>query len=240
MSLRQSMAITAATAMTAATLGLTAAPARAFTFGTGGIQFDQDTRVDFSFIESHGGYTSSLSIFKVLGSNVLEEAATLFAETKSADNSAANEWQGTCGNTVPNCTASFLFQKGVTYTLGLSSGWAGTVYSTTALNPANWNPSNQQAVFGSNLHWGTGVDGKISRYGTINLANVASYTSANPFSGPVTIAFDDTGNNNDRDFNDFVITAQASSTSVPEPATLAGLGVVGAGLLAARRRQLAK
>ncbi|NJK27630.1 MAG: PEP-CTERM sorting domain-containing protein [Coleofasciculaceae cyanobacterium SM2_3_26] len=48
----------------------------------------------------------------------------------------------------------------------------------------------------------------------------------------VTIGWDDTGNDNDKDFNDFVLTAKLSS--IPEPSLLMGLGLVG-GLLAVSR-----
>ncbi|NJO50475.1 MAG: PEP-CTERM sorting domain-containing protein [Leptolyngbyaceae cyanobacterium RM2_2_4] len=46
--------------------------------------------------------------------------------------------------------------------------------------------------------------------------------------------------NGDCDFNDFIVTAQAEATeSVPEPATLAGLGAVAAGFVVSRRRRKA-
>jgi hypothetical protein len=58
------------------------------------------------------------------------------------------------------------------------------------------------------------------------------------FSG-MNIFFEDNSTWGDNDFDDFVLSAQiADSTSVPEPATLAGLAVVaGAATLLRRRKQ---
>jgi hypothetical protein len=49
------------------------------------------------------------------------------------------------------------------------------------------------------------------------------------------ISFDDRGNANDTDFQDFTVTAE-----VPEPMTMAGLALGASGMIAARRRRANK
>jgi len=67
-----------------------------------------------------------------------------------------------------------------------------------------------------------------------NGLDMAIYKNGNTFA----FFFDDGGNNNDNDYNDMVVTAYLTPTSVPEPMTL---GLLGAGLLslgaAVRRRR---
>jgi hypothetical protein len=48
---------------------------------------------------------------------------------------------------------------------------------------------------------------------------------------------EDNGIAGDNDYDDFVVSARTSQASVPEPATLLGLGVVG-GAMALRRRKI--
>jgi hypothetical protein len=59
-------ALTATAAATA--LFSAAAPAQAASFGTGGISFEKNTEVTFSFVQTHGAYQSSLGIYEVNGS----------------------------------------------------------------------------------------------------------------------------------------------------------------------------
>ncbi|MEG4346701.1 PEP-CTERM sorting domain-containing protein [Microcoleus sp. A003_D6] len=216
-----------ATATATALLGA-GAPAQAFSFGTGGITFEQDTSVKFKFQESHGGYTSSLGIYSVKDS-VASLVSTLFAETKSSDNGSENEWKGSLGNTVLGSgSAVFTFLANQVYTLGLDSGWGGTVYSTSALN------GSQQAVFGgaSPLWNALGKE-------TTNIFQAAGQFTDGTGSlsnGGTLISFDDRGNGNDADFQDFTVSAEA----VPEPITMTGLALGFAGLVAARRRRASK
>lgn len=222
--------LTAAAATTVA-LSSFAAPAQAFSFGTSGIQFDTDTTVNFNFVESHGMFTSALNIFEA--SDLTKSVAKLFWETKQSDNTYFNEWKGTFGNAVTsadgNNSASFTFKAGVSYVLGLAStldgNSQGTMYSTSSLNTASG--GTQQAVFGN----ATALGNSLNTSSTSSFTQASNFTAGNPFAGNVMIAFDDRGNGNDADFQDFIVKAEA----VPEPLTMGGIALAGAGLTYARR-----
>jgi hypothetical protein len=223
-------ALTATAAATA--LFGAAAPAHAFSFGTNAIQFENNTDVIFNFRQSYGAFQSSLGVYGVSGGTPTL-LKTLFSEVKPSDSGADNNFKGTLGNTVLGSgIATFTFLANQVYTLGLNSNPYGTVYSTSALNGGS-----QQAVFGNpNVLLPlviTPGDGKA--FG----ANPASFTSGDSlFNGGVAISFDDRGNGNDKDFQDFVVTAQAEA--VPEPMTMTGLALGLGGLVAARRRRGSK
>ena len=217
-----------ATAVATALFGA-GAPAQAFSFGTNGIKFQEDTDVNFKFQESHGGYTSSFGIYSVKDS-ATSLISTLFSETKSSDNGGENEWKGSLGNTVLGSgSAVFTFLANQVYTLGLSSGGGGTVYSTSALNAGS-----QQAVFGAASPLWNALGKETTNFfqpagkftdGTGSLSN-----------GGTLISFDDRGGGNDKDFQDFTVSAEA----VPEPITMTGLALGFGGLVAARRRRASK
>ena len=201
--------LSALTATAAATALLGAgSPAQAFSFGTNGITFGQNTDVIFNFKESHGAYTSSLGIYSV-NDSVTSLVHTLFSETKSSDNYDQNEWKGTLGNTVLGSgTGAFTFLANQVYTLGLNSGGNGTVYSTSALNTDF--AGSQQAVFGAALPlWNA-----LGRETTNTFQAAGSYTNGtgSVFNGGTLISFDDRGGGNDKDFQDFTVSAEA----VPE------------------------
>ncbi|MEG4851621.1 PEP-CTERM sorting domain-containing protein [Microcoleus sp. B5-D4] len=218
-----------ATAAATALFGV-GAPAQAFSFGTNGITFSQDTSVKFNFKESHGGYTSSLGIYSV-NNSATSLVSTLFSETKSSDNGGADEWKGTLGNTVlgPG-SAVFTFLANQIYTLGLHSRFgAGTVYSTSALNGGS-----QQAVFGAQSQlWDA-----LNKEKTNVFKAAGQYTNGTGslLNGGTLISFDDRGNGKDADFQDFTVSAEA----VPEPMTMTGLALGLGGLIAARRRRASK
>ena len=225
------------TAATAAIVSLSV-PAQAASlyagesFGNSGIKFLENTRVDFTFKETHGSYTSTVKIFEVGPGNQLTLIKDVFGESKGSDNGDANGWLGTCGNTVLVCTNSYTFEANKTYTLGLDSGNNGIVYSTKALNPFATG-GTQQAVFNS---FGSLGQADTTKY---SAANEAEYQAGDPFANLVKIGFDDRGNSNDKDFQDVTLTATASrvAASVPEPTTLAGLAVAGTALVFSRRRR---
>lgn len=230
MNIKLLSALAATAAVT--TLFGASAPAQAFSFGTNGITFSQDTSVKFNFKESHGAYTSSLGVYSVQNS-ALSKVASLFSETKSSDNGGANEWKGTLGNTVLGSgSAVFTFLANQVYTLGLSSGGNGTVYSTSALNAGSG--GSQQAVFGAqSLLWDA-----LGKETTNVFQTAGKYTDGlgSLSKGGTLISFDDRGNKNDADFQDFTVSAEA----VPEPITMTGLALGFGGLVAARRRRASK
>lgn len=202
------------------------APAQAFTFGTSGISFTENTTVNFTFNQSHGAFTSSLGIYQVNNSTA-SLVTTLFSETKASDNRGVDDWKGTLGNTVlgPG-TVSFTFLANQVYTLGLRSLYNGnyvnTVFSTSALNGGS-----QQFIFGP-------APLSFSTNSTAAFANPQNYQSGDIFSNtPVQIGIDDRGNRNDVDYNDFSVTAQA----VPEPFTMGGMAIGAAWMTIARRRR---
>jgi len=215
-----------ATAAATALFGATAPAQAASLFGTDGISFDNDTVVTFKFEESHGSYQSTLGIYEVNGS-LPSLVQTLFSEIKGSDNSEANEWKGSLGNTVLGSgQVAFTFLANKIYTLGLISiGGAGSqVYSTSALNGGS-----QQAVLG-----GVALLDALNKETTDTFQAAGQYTNglAALFNGGALITFDDQGNAIDKDFQDFTVTAEA----VPEPMTMTGLALGLGGLVAARRR----
>jgi hypothetical protein len=201
--------------------------AQAATFGNTGISFKNDTTVDFTFEVSHGKFRSDLGIQE---EGVTGSFAPLFSEVQSSDNPKRDidDWKGTCGTTVLNCNTSFKFEAGKTYTLVLTrQGGANGVSASQVFSTSSLNGGYNQAIFTGDLFKG-GVRVAFEDIG----GKLDSDACANSGSTP----------KGDCDFNDFVFTAQAqtdTSESVPEPATLAGLGAVAAGFVASRRRRKA-
>ncbi len=169
-------------------------------------------------------YQSSLGIYSVENSAV-SLVKTLFSETKSSDNEWENEWKGTLGNTVLGGSEVFTFLANKIYTLGLDSDWGGSVYSTSSLNSGS-----QQAVFGGHSQLWSALDKETTS--TFQAAGQFTNGLGSLFNGGTLIGFDDRGNRNDSDFQDFTVSAEA----VPEPMTMTGLALGLGGLVAARRR----
>ncbi|GET39140.1 PEP-CTERM sorting domain-containing protein [Microseira wollei] len=207
-------------------------------FGTQGIKFIENTEVKFNFVQSNGAFKSSVKLFEIGAGNRLTFVKDLFVETKGSDNLSENGWRGTCGNTVAftegtSCKSYFTFIANKTYSLGLDSGVNGIVYSTTALN--TFAPGGtQQAVFNS---FGSQAEEDTTIFTGVN---AAQFQSSDPLSRVVRIGFEDTGNGNDGDFQDFTITAVARRTAVPEPTALAGLALSGGALAFWRRRRVGR
>ena len=221
---------TATAAATATALFGFAGAAQAFSFGTNGMSFGQDMDIEFKFIQSNGWFKSSLSIYEVQD-GVATKVFDLFREVKNSDNGSKNGFLGTVeGGAIEVVNTTFTFLANKVYTLGLTSvtptGDArGTVYTMSSLNKNG----GQRASFGAPVSEAeNGNDGAA-------FDGVGNYQSAaNPFQ-PVTIGFEDQFGGGDQDYNDFIITAQA-----PEPLTIGGLALGGAGLFAARRRRQRK
>lgn len=239
---------TAAAATTATVLLGFAGAAQAFSFGNNGMSFEQDMDIKFNFIQSNGWFKSTLSVYEVTtGANGKLQAslvADLFKETRNVNvgSGAKNGYLSTAeekGGVVKTINSTVTFVANKVYALGLSSVTPtgesrGTVFTMNALNQKGQQRSVFEAPHSTNPN---GNDGAA-------LANPGSYGSANPFLPPtapgqvfkpVVIGFEDQVGGGDRDYNDFIITAEA-----PEPLTIGGLVLGGAGLLAARRRRQSK
>ena len=214
-------------------------PVRAFMFGTSGIQFEQDTNINFTFNSSHGGYKSSLWVAQAdPGNTSYSSIARLFYETQPSDNGRANEWRGSFGRAVTSdngfITQTFTFVKDQMYALllwsdtGNGQPWGQYVSSSTFMNsPEWWAPDSdfrrddclvtgcQQAVFGNFM---------------LNYNSSRSFTDMNGGNGPeqysfvtttqlaqgIQISFDDAGVN-DVDFQDFTVSAQLAPETITQP-----------------------
>ncbi|NEQ41428.1 MAG: PEP-CTERM sorting domain-containing protein [Okeania sp. SIO3I5] len=228
---------------------ISAMPAQAFSFGSdNGIMFYEDTTLEFELLQSYGGYKSDLKVYEAIDTDndgIVDDVIAgefLFGEVKASDDAAGptaapgSDPIGTAGNAVVGSPAYFTFEAGKTYTLALENYgyWQNkdtenpfypTVYSTTALNP----DGSQRAVFGS-----TGGS-ELSGFDAFN------YTEGNPFGNYLTISFDDAGNQDDKDYQDFTLQAMViDPVSTPEPATLTGLGMVAGGMFLSRFRKKQK
>lgn len=166
-------------------------------------------------------------------------ADELFWKTKQSDagngngsggwvstfNTAANP-SGAVTSATGKSTVYFDFLGGVTYSLGLLNAYPNSVtrlvYSTSSLNSSygygSQTPSKQQAIFSNTI---LPIEPDGTQFPNFDSSQ---YQSGNPYSGPVNIAFDNRGNNNDRDFQDFVVSAQL--VPVPEPSMLGGLAAL--------------
>jgi hypothetical protein len=110
-------------------------------FSPNAISFDQDTAVEFEFLESHGSY---LATFGVMDLNTGEKTA-LIKEDKSSDSiersvNKATDFLGTPGNTVTQPKNTFTFKANTPYTMYLESRTgsgrvASMVYSLDMKNP---------------------------------------------------------------------------------------------------------
>lgn len=145
-------------------------PARAGElFGNEGIQFQQDTIVEFEFIVSHGAYQSTFGVIDLdsCATDSLDTckktpllweekpsdtADTIYRRSTYQDNVRINDlddFKGTPGDAVPNSLAEFLFKAGKRYAFYLESAFNGkpvdVMYSTNLFNPED----NRQALFNS-------------------------------------------------------------------------------------------
>ncbi|HBE16125.1 MAG TPA: hypothetical protein DDW51_00560 [Cyanobacteria bacterium UBA11367] len=195
-------------------MALAAIPAQAASlFGDGGIKFDKTTTVDFWFMESNGKFKSTLSVVKAADKN--NPLAILFSEAAPGyDVPKTDDFHGTCPKTVTSPTGKchnwFTFKKDVEYSLLLDSGLK---------NPNLPDDS----------------DGKVWSTDELNDpdSNQAWFTPMGDYT--YQIAFDDKGAGPDQDFQDFIVKAEIKH--VPEPAALAGLGLVAGTMTLIRRRQ---
>lgn len=248
MNFKQHLLTTAAAAV--ALVGIASGSAQAFSFGNNGIKFDKNTTVDFSFKESHGYFWGQLGVIDSKGTKqylgIKEDKA--FSPAGGSDNGSVGEYKGTCGNTVSVCADSFTFAAGETYSLFLESkGSAGkvqtTVFSTTALNTGSQTVNGQSYAFGQQVKFFDDLsllnDPKISSGSSTSskLVTTPGLTNADPYAKEILLAWEDQGQGVHTDYNDVLVTAKARSVDVPEPTTLAGIGLVAGALALSRTRR---
>jgi hypothetical protein len=227
------------TALAASTIS--AMPAQAASFGNEGIIFDEDTTVTFDFLQSNGYWQAEFGV-KNLGTG--EENILLFEDFRAdyaAGHTVDSENLGTAGISVLDTEASFTFLADQEYSLFLKNFDSNAdkyvyQYSTTANN-------------GSWLSQGTGGGANGDGTFTISDNDFDSSLNGEVVNGQIRALFQESGANSaniffednttwgDNDFDDFVVQATIEPTSTPEPATLAGLGVVAAGMFLSRRNK---
>lgn len=196
--------------------------------GNKGIQFQENTTIEFEFIESHGAYQSTFGIIDLdscqntTGGEILFESCTkipLLAETKPSDtyqtvsrrstyeddlNRSDRDFKGTPGNTVSKILAEFTFQTGKRYVFYLESQYegefAGIVYSVDFFNEQN----HRQALFNEEI--------PATQLATRrNIPNSEKNQFEALANGGLLLRFDDTGSklvkeeDRDVDFDDFVV-----------------------------------
>ncbi|MDJ0631901.1 MAG: hypothetical protein QNJ34_01805 [Xenococcaceae cyanobacterium MO_188.B29] len=197
-----------------------------------GIQFTQDTIVEFEFIESHGAYQSAFGVVDLDSCQssygnvdlstceriplLVEEKASDFPEsvvrrsTYEDNENQTQDFLGTPGNAVPHPMAEFMFKAGKRYAFYLESSFngvpAGIKYSSAIYNPRD----SQQAIFVDNLTPDI-LQARRRNTPDINLDPQLEQELGQLVNGGIVIRWDDTGSvlvpqaKQDTDFDDFII-----------------------------------
>jgi hypothetical protein len=203
-------------------------PARAGElFGNEGVQFQQDTIIEFEFIVSHGAYQSTFGVVDLDSCTAdsldtcektpllweekpSDTADTIYRRSSYQDNVRINElddFKGTPGDAVPNSLAEFLFKAGKRYAFYLESAFngkpVGVMYSTNLYNP----DGDRQALFNSEPPDPENLMMVTRR----NLLTETEDKFQELVNGGVLIRWDDTGAElvrrelQDVDFDDFIV-----------------------------------
>ena len=202
-------------------------------FSNNGIQFSEDTIIEFEFIESHGAYQSTFGVIDLdscqtnFGSIdfdtcqktplLVEEKASDFPErvtrrsTYEDDQNQNQDFLGTPGNAVPQPMAEFMFEAGKRYAFYLESSFngmpAGIKYSSAIYNPND----SKQAIFVDNLTPEILQARRRNTAEDIRLDPQLEEELGTLINGGIVIRWDDTGsllvpkNQEDADFDDFKI-----------------------------------
>jgi hypothetical protein len=213
-------------------------PVRAFMFGTSGIQFDQDTNINFTFQTSHGRYQSSLWVAQADSDNTgYSSIARLFYEIQPSDNGSADEWKGSFGTAVTSdngsITQTFTFLKDQIYALllwsdsGTGQQWEQYASSSTFMNSPEWWAADtdfrrddclvtgcQQAVFGDFM-LDYNPNGSFTNMNGGNGPEQYSFVTMTQLAQGIQISFDDAGAN-DVDFQDFTVSAQLDPETITQ------------------------
>ena len=200
--------------------------------GNKGIQFDEDTVVEFEFIESHGAYQSTFGVIdldscqaKSTGEIIFESCnkTPLLSEVKASDSfdfndvyressyetdlqaGRNNDFLGTPGNTVPNHLSEYSFKADKIYVFYLESQFDNKPAGVVYSTDLINSSGNKQALFhGENLTTQTVAQRR-------NNAGFDTNQFDALISGGLLVNLDDTGStlvktaNEDADFDDFIV-----------------------------------
>jgi len=233
-------------------LALSTLPAQAFTLNSNGsITFAAPETLEFTFLESRGFFKSSYGIYDS-GKNLVTTLFTENAPGYDLGRSDANgDWLGTCGITVTPapCKINYTFASG-TYFFGLDSAPQGGKTFTEASGNFNVGvPLSTPSLPAPPLG---GYVSAAPNQAFISTADTYTRSTIGPGSGgPAGFSTIDTSSfdfftaindtfTGDADVQDFIVGARIVTTppeTVPEPATLAGLGLVAGAMTMLRRRK---
>ncbi len=232
------------------TLAVAAVPAQAFNLqpnSDGTIMFDKATKVDFTFLESHGMFRSDFLVYNTQ----TNQSNILFSENRPGydrpGSDANGDWLGTCGVTVTPapCTTWYMFDAGVKYKFSLTAPQGKTEYTaaagtfdegvaiapiTTLTGPmpgfiSDADVYNRSTVGPTTIKSQPGGFGNVVNWGFQKLD-----TSKYDFF----VAINDS-HKVDGDIQDFIVGAEVKD--VPEPTALGGLGLVAGAMTFLRRRK---
>ena len=200
--------------------------------GNKGVRFDEDTTVEFEFIESHGAYQSTFGVIDLDtcqpgvggGINFASCVKTpLLSEVQASDSfdfndvyressyetdlqaGRNNDFLGTPGKTVPNYLTEYEFEADRIYVFYLESQFDGKPAGVVYSTNLINNKGNRQALFNKeNLTTQTVAQRRNNSASDANQFNAL-------ISGGLLLNLDDTGsalvktNNEDADFDDFIV-----------------------------------
>lgn len=198
------------------------APLSGFPYKAQTFSFTKDTKIKFSVLSPTGlgsrGKEMSSFGFLTAPVNGIGAFSTIFAEQTAYDtgsNDKNNDWLGTCGNAIGSiCEATVTFKAGISYLLALNTDGA-THFGVGAMDSLSFNKISDQ------YYPKAGSFQTVSDPGALFIGmEDGKYRQGN-------------SQNYYYDYQDWVVKAEA----VPEPATLAGMGMVAGGMLLARRRK---
>jgi hypothetical protein len=198
------------------------APLSGFPYKAKEFSFTKDTQIKFSVLNPTGlgSRGQALSSFGFLTApvNGIGAFSTIFGEQKAYDTGSTdrkNDWLGTCGKAISGaCEVTVKFKAGMNYLLALNTDGA-THFGVGAMNSFTFNRVSDQ------FYPKAGTFDTVSETGAL-------------FIGMEDGLYQQRGTRQNYyyDYQDWVVKAEA----VPEPATLAAMGMVAGGMLLARRR----
>lgn len=211
-----------------------AAPISQIPYQTSAFTPSQDLKVKFSVqmdgLGSRGMGLSSFGYF--LPGQGEASFVSIFSETTPYNTGArahTNDWLGTCGGAITGlCEVLVTFRAGTSYQLGLLSQGLRTFglgvmdsYTFDAVSDQFYDPTSRQYNAAHSSKFVT-----VSQEGMlfIGMEDGEFVQTKASRTNPATYYYD---------YQDWVVKAEA----VPEPATLAGLGIIGGGLILSRRRK---